>query len=409
MAPPPNTDKTFAFDESAPERAAPAPSSGRLKTKLNTAKAGPGGVPVAAWVWTGAAVVLLVGLLGALFTMSRGGDKPAGESPFSQTKPTEGLPGSRSVQVEPIASIHQKEPAKSDDGPTPKGAKTERKNKVENAVGEVWPVKYPPGISWAVTSDDAYLIAIWRLNNVFKMQVRSGGLLGEHGGGGNDYSCLSIDPTGRLFAIGTSHGPIGLYSMESTNKVKDLSGHRLKGAGSLVTAVAFSPNGKRLLSAGLDYSVRQWDVENGQEISHVDQDNVTGTPRAVAFSPDGMYYVIGNSQANARVMSVAQNKEIARFNGHKAYVSCVAVAPDNRRVISGSWDKTVRVWEMKTGKELLVFDKHTAEVNVVAVSADGHQVISGGKDKVVRVWDLDTGQETCAFKGTRMRLLPSGL
>jgi WD40 repeat protein/serine/threonine protein kinase len=205
--------------------------------------------------------------------------------------------------------------------------------------------------------------------------------------------CMAVSPDGRYAAIGTSDGPVVLWDVKNRVKWKSLPGHRPNRPGSVVMAVAFSPDGKRLLSVGLDNCTRHWDVETGREV-RVDRDKVShaGT---VAFSPDGRHYV-----TNKGVFSTATNMQVAHFNRP---LDCVAVAPDNRRVVTGG-DNTVRVWDLHTGKELLVLGKHQAKVehdivDSVAVSPNGRWVLSGGRDGVARLWELDSGREVGHFDG----------
>lgn len=223
-------------------------------------------------------------------------------------------------------------------------------------------------------------------------------------------SCIAIDPTSRFAAIGTASGPIAVWDLKDFTKRATLPGH-----GDVITAVVFSPDGKKLISAGSGYIVRLWDWATKQEVNRVnDHDHLLGAPRALAFSKDGRSYVIGYSQGKARVMSIDGNREIARFAGHSAAISSLAIAPDNRRVVSGSFDKTVRVWELSTGKELLVFDKHTAGINAVDVASHGLWALSAGEDKIVRLWELASGQEILSLAGhkgpvTSVGFFPDGL
>jgi hypothetical protein len=262
------------------------------------------------------------------------------------------------------------------------------------------------GHSAVCTPDDALLIAAGT-TTVRSWQVSDGRLRSSWDR--VSYSCITVDSTGRLFAAGKMDGTIDLWDLEERSAARTFSARQGNDRSTSINAVAFSPDAKRLLSAGSDHSVRHHDVEKGQEISRVDQfDNATGVPRCLAFSPDGTSYLIGNSLGNVRVMTVADNKEVLRFTRHKDLVSCVAVAPDNRRAISGSWDGTIRVWEMKTGKELGVFDKHMAVVNSLGLSEDGKWVVSGGKDNVVRVWGLEDCREVWHFEGHQGEIMAVG-
>jgi WD40 repeat protein len=110
-----------------------------------------------------------------------------------------------------------------------------------------------------------------------------------------------------------------------------------------VSAVAFSRDGRRLVSAGFDRQMVAWDVTTGRRLQ--------------TFGPcDGL--VLG-----------------------------VAISPDGSRLASAGEDKTVHVWEAATGREVLDLHGHTELSQGVAFSPDGQRLASSGEDGTIRVWD----------------------
>ena len=117
----------------------------------------------------------------------------------------------------------------------------------------------------------------------------------------------------------------------------------------------------------------------------------------VAFSPDGRWVVSGSWDDTARVWEAATGQEVARMV-HEASVFAVAFSPDGRRVVSASKDGTARVWEAATGQEVARM-VHEEWVNAVAFSPDGRCVVSGSSDDTARVWSVrpeDLIAEACA-------------
>ncbi len=155
-----------------------------------------------------------------------------------------------------------------------------------------------------------------------------------------------------------------------------------------VNAVAFSPNNKYVVSGSGDKTARVWDAVSGREIARMTHDD---SVNAVAFSPDSKYVVSGSGDKTARVWDAASGREIARMT-HDNTVTAVAFSLDEKYVVSGSSDDTARVWEFASGKEVARMT-HDDSVNAVAFSPDGKYVVSGSADGIARVWDAASGRE----------------
>jgi len=155
-----------------------------------------------------------------------------------------------------------------------------------------------------------------------------------------------------------------------------------------VCSVAFSPDGRYVVSGGDDKTARVWEAASGKEIARITHDDSVWS---VAFSPDGKYVVSGSSGGTARVWEAASGKEIARMT-HDFPVSSVAFSPDGKYVVSGGDDGTARVWEAASGKEIARMT-HDDSVLSVAFSPDGKYVVSGSSDGTARVWEATSGKE----------------
>lgn len=106
----------------------------------------------------------------------------------------------------------------------------------------------------------------------------------------------------------------------------------------------------------------------------------------VAFSPDGRYIVSASFDNSIKLWDGRDGKFLSTFRGHVASVYQVAWSSDCRLLVSCSKDTTLKVWDVRTRKLSVDLPGHNDEVYTVDWSVDGKRVCSGGKDKMVRIW-----------------------
>ena len=178
-----------------------------------------------------------------------------------------------------------------------------------------------------------------------------------------------------------------------------------------VASVAYSPDGKRLASAGHDGSVKVWDAETGQEIGSLE--NQTTTVFGVSFSPDGRWMATANYDNTIKIWDSQSYRLVRTLSGHADWVCQAIFSPDGKMLASASHDGTAKLWDWANGKMVRSLDAQTTLVLGVAFDPTGRLLATAGKDRKLRIWDISTGKELRTLSGhtgevTRVAFSPDG-
>jgi WD40 repeat protein len=134
-------------------------------------------------------------------------------------------------------------------------------------------------------------------------------------------------------------------------------------------------------------------MSSGKEIRSF-QGHTRGV-NSVAFSPDGKQVLTGSQDETACLWHVSSGKQIGRFQGHIHAVTFVAFSPDGKQVVVGDETSTVRFWEMATGKERWSTSAHSDGGSSITFSPDGKRALIGGHRAAVRLFDCILGRQLC--------------
>jgi WD40 repeat protein len=159
-----------------------------------------------------------------------------------------------------------------------------------------------------------------------------------------------------------------------------------------VNGLAFSPDGRQLLTGDQQCKLLLWDVETGRVVRTHSKPGSFGRCR-VLFSPDGRQFAAVTYGDFITVFDADSGKERFTLNGHSGDVFQIAMSPDGKRLASAADDGTVRVWNLSTGRELLRLDASLRVPNaagppgILAFSRDGRTLTAVGTDGTMFVWD----------------------
>jgi eukaryotic-like serine/threonine-protein kinase len=214
-------------------------------------------------------------------------------------------------------------------------------------------------------------------------------------------SSVAFSPDGKRILTGSHDNTATVWDAKTGHPVFSFKGHT-----GYISSVAFSPDGKRILTGGggefgpgrlAQGETTVWDAERGQEILSLE--GHTGHVNGVAFSPDGKRILTGSMDKTAKVWNAETGQAILSLKGHTERVISVAFSPDGKRILTGSGDTTVKVWEAETGQEVFSLKGHIAFVRSVAFSPDGNRILTGSQDMTAKVWGADKGQDIVSLVG----------
>ncbi len=236
------------------------------------------------------------------------------------------------------------------------------------------------------TNDGRFLISASKDKTVRVWDVKTGetmriirGHIGE-GQEGKIYAA-ALSPDNRLLALGCWMGPTTNYNRSDVATIRlidfrtgDIT-RLLKGHNNVIVSLAFSADGRRLISGSHDDDARIWNVKTGACLQTLSghKDDIY----AVAFHLDGDMAVTGSLDKSLKLWRVSDGEPVATLEGHEDKVRSVAFTPDGKYILSGSWDKTIRLWNGKTGKFIKTLARQNRNVVSLTITLDGKYVLIG--------------------------------
>ena len=164
-----------------------------------------------------------------------------------------------------------------------------------------------------------------------------------------------------------------------------------------VNALAWSPDSQRLASAGNDHSVQIWEANSGKSLLHYQEHR--HWVQTLSWSSDGRLIASGDAANQVQLWDACSGQQQRMYQGHKGSVLALAFSPDARLIASADEGGEVHIWEEASGKLLITYTGHQKPVSSLAWSPNGKRLVSGSWDRTLHVWEATSGKQitTCTI------------
>jgi WD40 repeat protein len=277
-----------------------------------------------------------------------------------------------------------------------RGDERQEKARLSLHGAEVWSLAVSPDRTRVISAAFGPPVMIW--------DARTKDVLARFSDHDSVVFCAAWHPGGRRVAFAGATGDEFTVRVRDLDEKNEPNGFTLRAASEFF-ALAFSPDGKFLVTGSGARLVEVWDARAGRFVHTLVRHE--GVLRGLAFSPDHDHRYLASMSSDgevklwdARRLGEKGGRPLRSFRAHSPGVGLsMAFSPDAKRLVTGGKDYAVKLWDVEAGGPPKSLPGHNGDVYTVAFSPDGDLVASAGEDSTVKVWDSRTGELLRSFRG----------
>ncbi|OAY63721.1 COMPASS-like H3K4 histone methylase component WDR5B [Ananas comosus] len=200
--------------------------------------------------------------------------------------------------------------------------------------------------------------------------------------------CANFNPQSNLIASGAFDCTVRIWDVKAGKCVRAIDAHDLP-----VTSVHFIKDGSIVVSTSHDGSCKIWDVASGKCLKVLIDDKTPAVSFA-KFSPNGKFILVATLDDTLKLCNYSTGKFIKIYTGHVNRTYCITSTfsvTNDKYIVSGSEDNCVYIWDLQGKNVLQKLEGHTDTVISVSCHPTENKIASAGlqNDRTVRIWTQD--------------------
>ncbi|BAT95595.1 COMPASS-like H3K4 histone methylase component WDR5B [Vigna umbellata] len=244
-------------------------------------------------------------------------------------------------------------------------------------------------LAWSSDSDSHYICSASDDCTIRIWDATGGDCVKILRGHSDAVFCVNFNPQSSYIVSGSFDESIRVWDVKTGKCVQVINGHSMP-----VTSVHYNREGTLILSASHDGSCKVWDTKTFAPLKTLIDDKVPAVSFA-KFSPNGKFILVATLNDTLKLWNYGSGKFLKIYSGHVNRVYCITSTfsvTNGRYIVSGSEDCCVYLWDLQQKNMIQRLEGHTDTVISVTCHPTENKIASAGlaRDATVRVWVQDS-------------------